>query len=405
MIHTIQRWSQIALLASLVLSGFFFTTQVQAATSGDLVMCPEFDSVYFLADDGKRYVFPNENIYFSWYEDFNDVSVISCDDLADLTIGGVVFYQPGTDLVKIPSDPTVYIVEDDGLLRPLQGEDQAIALYGDDWAERVDDLDESFFGPYEVGEDLADDELPEGLILEDELDNLFRVDATGTAVEVDAILEAKLEALLREFALSFEGLAGKLEIEIEIESESEIDDAREIEIEVEFETIEVDDEDEIEVEELSELTDNQEDATDAITDAEAEISDAQIQITEDEEAGVDVSDRKAQLAQAEQSIIDAQKAFNNGDYQLAEELADDSDDLAHDAREELEDENSDGNEDDQEIDTDTSGSDDSIDDVTGDTSNNSESDGEDSSDDSDDSESDSSESESSGDDSDSDNDI
>lgn len=33
---------------------------VHAASAGDLVACPSFSAVYYLAEDGKRYVFPNE---------------------------------------------------------------------------------------------------------------------------------------------------------------------------------------------------------------------------------------------------------------------------------------------------------------------------------------------------------
>lgn len=45
---------------------------VHAAGADDLVKCPDFPAVYYVGDDGARYVFPNENIYFSWYPDFSD---------------------------------------------------------------------------------------------------------------------------------------------------------------------------------------------------------------------------------------------------------------------------------------------------------------------------------------------
>ncbi|NBS41947.1 hypothetical protein EBS80_04815, partial [bacterium] len=60
------------------------------ATAGDLVKCPDFSSVYYLAADGQRYVYPNERIFYSWNGGFDGVVDISCDDLAALPLGGAV---------------------------------------------------------------------------------------------------------------------------------------------------------------------------------------------------------------------------------------------------------------------------------------------------------------------------
>ena len=75
-------------LAALVISVALPMNAVRAASSGDLVKCDDFSAVYYLAEDGQRYVFPNEHIYFSWYPDFHDVKTISCDDLATIPLGG-----------------------------------------------------------------------------------------------------------------------------------------------------------------------------------------------------------------------------------------------------------------------------------------------------------------------------
>lgn len=133
-----------------------------AQNAGDLIKCPDFSSVYYLSEDDKRYVFPNEKIYFSWYDDFDDVVTITCNELGDYMIGGNITYKPGTRLVKIPSIPTVYAVEEGGALRAIQDEEQAIAIFGANWASLVDDLPESFFPAYEVGETLEDGEEPQG---------------------------------------------------------------------------------------------------------------------------------------------------------------------------------------------------------------------------------------------------
>lgn len=272
MIRNLKRCSQILVLPILLTGSLFSISPAQAANAGDLIKCPDFDSVYYLADDGQRYVFQNEKIFHSRYENFDDVVTISCADLATLPIGGPVLYQAGTKLVKIPSDPTVYAVEDDGLLRPIASEEQAQKLYGDDWSDRIDDLDEAFFGPYDVGTELADDEVPVGTPLEDDSGNLFRLEADGLATEIDGLLDAKLVALLREFALSLTDTSIKLEIEIEIETEDELDDVSKTEIENEFDTVKIDDEDVEDIAEIDEIDDSS--SEDSSNDSSNETSDS-----------------------------------------------------------------------------------------------------------------------------------
>ncbi|NCQ16453.1 hypothetical protein GW814_02260, partial [Candidatus Falkowbacteria bacterium] len=51
------------------------------ASAGDLIKMAGLSSVYYLAADGKRYVFPNEATYFSWYGDFSWVMTIPQSEL------------------------------------------------------------------------------------------------------------------------------------------------------------------------------------------------------------------------------------------------------------------------------------------------------------------------------------
>ena len=160
----------------------------ESIEGGDLITCVETDAVYYYGEDGNRYVFQNEQAYFSWEDDFEDVVTVDCDDLSELSLAGIVPYQAGTQLVKIPSVPTVYTVEPNGTLRAIPDEETAEELYGEDWASLVDDLDESFFPQYELGEPLEEDELPEGMILKDEEGNYYRVDEDGTAIEANDLI-------------------------------------------------------------------------------------------------------------------------------------------------------------------------------------------------------------------------
>src|SRR5258708_7028287 len=108
-------------------------------TSGTLIK-GSLAAVYFCGGDRKRYVFPNEKTYKSWYSDFSGVMTISDSDLASLQIGGNVTYRPGVKMVKITTDPKVYVVSMGGVLRPIKDEATASALYGSTWNKMVEDV-------------------------------------------------------------------------------------------------------------------------------------------------------------------------------------------------------------------------------------------------------------------------
>ena len=118
--------------------------------SGQLIKASGAAVYYYF--DGKRYVFPNEDVYFSWYDDFNMVQTISDSALASVPIGGNATFRPGTKLIKIVTDPKVYAILEDNKLRWLANEDVAKALYGDEWAKEVRDVSDAFFLNYEMGE-------------------------------------------------------------------------------------------------------------------------------------------------------------------------------------------------------------------------------------------------------------
>lgn len=107
-------------------------------------------AVYYHADDGKRYVFPSEAIYKSWYPDYTQVALINDQQLAAIPLGGNVTYKPGSTLVKITTDPRVYAVSRYGLLHWVTSEAIATQLYGAQWNKHVVDVPDSFFVNYIV---------------------------------------------------------------------------------------------------------------------------------------------------------------------------------------------------------------------------------------------------------------
>lgn len=190
-----------AVLAAASVAASFFGFAAAAHASDGLVK-GSGAAVYYV-DADKRYVFPNENVYASWYADFSGVRTISDEELASYQLGGNVTYKPGSALVKLQSDPKVYAVGAGGELRWIASEEAALALYGEGWNRNVVDIPDSDFFNYRVGapvEEAADfDRASEASVpgIGDDLARRFGIaappppetpaaDATGTAaVTVD----------------------------------------------------------------------------------------------------------------------------------------------------------------------------------------------------------------------------
>lgn len=129
---------------------WYSQAEAAALTPGDLIKASR-PSVYYYGADGKRYVFPNERTFKSWYLDFSGVKKITDTELAAIAIGGNVTYRPGVKMVKIETDPKVYALGKGGLLRWIASEEIALSLYGANWAQQIDDLPDEFFTNYTVG--------------------------------------------------------------------------------------------------------------------------------------------------------------------------------------------------------------------------------------------------------------
>ena len=112
-------------------------------------------AVYYVGNNSKRYVFPNDRTYNTWYSDFSQVKTISAAELATYQIGGNVTYRPGIRMLKIQTDPKVYAIAEGGTLRWVKTEAVAKALYGDNWNQKIDDISAAFFTDYKTGADIA----------------------------------------------------------------------------------------------------------------------------------------------------------------------------------------------------------------------------------------------------------
>ena len=121
-------------------------------TNGHLIKGTSWTTVYYLGPDGKRYVFPNDKTYLSWFDTFTYVKQIADAELIKTPLGGNVTYKPGVRLIKVDTDPKVYAITRGGVLRWIKTEEVAEQLYGKDWSTKVDDLPDSFFTNYKEGQ-------------------------------------------------------------------------------------------------------------------------------------------------------------------------------------------------------------------------------------------------------------
>ncbi len=130
---------------------------------GDLIKIPDDNNastlsdtaVYYYAKNGKRYVFPNEKVFYTWYPDFNKVQVLPIDQMSLIPIGGNVTYHPGVKMVKFQTDVKTYMVTKGGVLRWAKTEDVARGWFGTAWNQQVDDISEAFYVNYKFGEPVA----------------------------------------------------------------------------------------------------------------------------------------------------------------------------------------------------------------------------------------------------------
>jgi hypothetical protein len=125
--------------------------------AGFRIKTAESSAVYYCGADGKRHAFPNLAIHATWFgEDGNwgGVVEVSAETLASIPLGANMTYRPGVRMVKITTDPKTYVVAPGNVLRWVPTEAAAIALYGANWNQQIDDLPDAFFTDYTIGEPL-----------------------------------------------------------------------------------------------------------------------------------------------------------------------------------------------------------------------------------------------------------
>jgi len=127
-------------------------TQPQYANA--LIMGETFTTVYIVNETGDgRYTFPYEEVYLSWYDNFNTVELVTDEVIAALIVGGVITMPPGS-LVKVTTSPRVYAVDENAVIHWIEDQATAQRLFGVNWATKVHDIPNVFFSSYTLGDSL-----------------------------------------------------------------------------------------------------------------------------------------------------------------------------------------------------------------------------------------------------------
>jgi len=120
--------------------------------AGNVLVGPKVPTKFYLARDGKRYVFPDEtNTYETWKSVLPPVKSITQDELESYPLGGNVWYRPGTRLIRIQSDARIFAVAHGGVLRAIN-KGTAVMIFGKDWETKLDTLQDHYFTNYNPGE-------------------------------------------------------------------------------------------------------------------------------------------------------------------------------------------------------------------------------------------------------------
>jgi len=142
-----------------------FLNIASAAVSDGALIKSSGNAAVYLVKGGKKYVFPNEKVYFTWYSDWNNIQVVSTSELSGIPYGGNVNVRPGTKLLNFTGETMVYAVEPGGSLRSIVSEANAIDLYGASWAKNVIDIEASLQATYTTGAPLTVGAYPVGQIV------------------------------------------------------------------------------------------------------------------------------------------------------------------------------------------------------------------------------------------------
>jgi len=82
---------------------------IDEVEKGKIIELSDNGSLYYLAKDGKRYIFPNKDSYNSWFVGISPSTSYTLEEIQKYPLGGNVGIKPG-NLIQTPTDYNLYLV-------------------------------------------------------------------------------------------------------------------------------------------------------------------------------------------------------------------------------------------------------------------------------------------------------
>ena len=159
------------------LTKFIIQGESVSVPLGSLIKTNDTTAVYYLGHDSKRYVFPDERVFYSWYTDFDNVLTVTNEQMTSFSIGSTVTVRPGSELVQfiqydiygnmMVDDPNVYAIESGGVRRWIETAEIATALYGTNWESKIVPVKNVLIGDYTLGDSISEAVYPTGAVVKE----------------------------------------------------------------------------------------------------------------------------------------------------------------------------------------------------------------------------------------------
>ncbi len=149
-----------------LVSAILLTLILPQTAAAELIKSQNGNTVYYLDNFNNRHPFPNLTTFQSWFgNDFSSTKIVSEEALAKLPLGKNITIRPGTFLIKAQTAPTVYAVEQGGVIRPISSEIAAEEVFGQNWNKKIVDVPDVFFGNYTLGKTItSDNDIPDNVL-------------------------------------------------------------------------------------------------------------------------------------------------------------------------------------------------------------------------------------------------
>lgn len=110
-------------------------------------------AVYYYGQDGKRHLFPNDQIYFSWYPAFSGITVVAEGELMKIEKGKNITVRPG-NVVQKSGTGEIYAMDLNNQVRWVKEGKVLEQIFGNKWRATVVKIPVDFWPDYLPGTDI-----------------------------------------------------------------------------------------------------------------------------------------------------------------------------------------------------------------------------------------------------------